>query len=168
MEIKTRKQAILDRDNIFFTGKNCINGHLAYRYVQSGTCSECINGGRYSQNDMVDRRNYRISRQQIIAGTIRINIQVEHQLIEIMKASILAFAMVKWPEANISDVWPDQAPKHGVLFTIRCHPDDEQDIRNLSKLMLTTKGDMWRENVVKNIPAPKIDDIPFTLNDLIK
>lgn len=45
-QIKTRKQAILDLENIYFTGKPCKNGHITYRYVQSGTCADCINSGR--------------------------------------------------------------------------------------------------------------------------
>lgn len=46
MEIKSRRQAIADGDNIFFTGKLCVNGHLTYRYVTSGTCKECVNAPR--------------------------------------------------------------------------------------------------------------------------
>lgn len=46
MEIKSRKQAIADGDNIFFTGIPCVNGHITYRYVQSGSCKDCINEPR--------------------------------------------------------------------------------------------------------------------------
>lgn len=42
--IITRKDAKLLGLTKYFTGKECINGHLAERYVQSGTCSQCING----------------------------------------------------------------------------------------------------------------------------
>lgn len=30
--------------NKYFTGKPCSNGHVSERYVQSGSCSQCING----------------------------------------------------------------------------------------------------------------------------
>lgn len=43
MKTKTRKQAIADGDDIFYTGVPCTNGHLTYRYVQSGSCRDCIN-----------------------------------------------------------------------------------------------------------------------------
>jgi hypothetical protein len=46
MEIKSRKQAIVDGDNIFYTGIPCANGHITYRYVQSGSCKDCINEPR--------------------------------------------------------------------------------------------------------------------------
>ena len=44
MEILTRSEAKAVGVKQFFTGKPCKNGHVAYRYTQSGTCAECING----------------------------------------------------------------------------------------------------------------------------
>lgn len=44
MIITTRREAKLVGMSKYFTGKPCKNGHVAERYVQSGTCSECING----------------------------------------------------------------------------------------------------------------------------
>lgn len=38
-----RKEAMQRGENTYFTGKRCSNGHLTYRYVQSGSCSACIN-----------------------------------------------------------------------------------------------------------------------------
>jgi len=42
MEILTRAQAAAKGQSQYFTGKPCKNGHTAYRYTQSGTCSTCI------------------------------------------------------------------------------------------------------------------------------
>lgn len=44
MLILTRKEAITMGLNKYFTGKPCSNGHVSERYVQSGSCSQCING----------------------------------------------------------------------------------------------------------------------------
>ena len=42
--IITRKEAKIAGLTKYFTAKECRNGHLAERYVQSGSCSQCING----------------------------------------------------------------------------------------------------------------------------
>ncbi len=42
LESMTRKEAISRGMKKYFTGKPCKNGHLAQRFVQSGTCEECI------------------------------------------------------------------------------------------------------------------------------
>lgn len=39
-----RKEAMSLGLNTFTTGRPCVNGHLAFRYTSSGSCSECING----------------------------------------------------------------------------------------------------------------------------
>jgi len=42
MEIISRKQAMAQNLNKYFTGFPCRNGHVAERYVQSSTCQLCI------------------------------------------------------------------------------------------------------------------------------
>lgn len=48
MEIISRADAKRRGDKYYFTGKACINGHSAWRYVSTGGCSHCIaeSGGR--------------------------------------------------------------------------------------------------------------------------
>jgi len=50
MEIITRKDAKINELSTYYTGKLCANGHLSYRYVQSGSCYECINGHRVASS----------------------------------------------------------------------------------------------------------------------
>jgi hypothetical protein len=42
MEVMTRKQALAAGLNSYFTGKPCLNGHVAERYTPSGACKECL------------------------------------------------------------------------------------------------------------------------------
>ena len=42
MDLISRKDAIAKGLGKYFTGSPCRNGHIAERYVQSGTCEECI------------------------------------------------------------------------------------------------------------------------------
>lgn len=46
MEIIDRKAARELGRSTYYTGKICLNGHQSYRYVQSGSCSECVNGAK--------------------------------------------------------------------------------------------------------------------------
>lgn len=45
-----RKEAQALGFKTYMTGAPCKNGHLAYRYTLSGTCSECVNGTRSNDN----------------------------------------------------------------------------------------------------------------------
>lgn len=46
MNITSRKDAINAGKNTYFTGVPCINGHTAYRYTKSATCSACVMANR--------------------------------------------------------------------------------------------------------------------------
>jgi hypothetical protein len=46
MNIINRNDAKLLGLNKFFTGVPCKNGHISERYVQSGSCQQCVNGER--------------------------------------------------------------------------------------------------------------------------
>lgn len=41
MQIKTRKQALLDGDTTYFSGKPCPKGHIAARRTKKADCVEC-------------------------------------------------------------------------------------------------------------------------------
>lgn len=43
MNIITRKEAKALNLLKYFTGKECVNGHLVERYTQSGSCCQCVN-----------------------------------------------------------------------------------------------------------------------------
>jgi hypothetical protein len=57
MEIIARKDARAAGLNKYFTGQACKNGHVDFRYVQSGACRSCINhyngGGSFSDDPEV-------------------------------------------------------------------------------------------------------------------
>jgi len=46
MNFSPRQIAIATGAKTYFTGKPCRNGHVAYRYTQSSTCSDCVKGLR--------------------------------------------------------------------------------------------------------------------------
>lgn len=44
-----RHRAAIAGENKFFTGKPCKYGHIAFRYMPSGSCSECTK--EYAKNN---------------------------------------------------------------------------------------------------------------------
>ena len=52
MEILERKMAVSLGFNTYYTGRPCKNGHTSYRYTESGSCSECVNGQRNSRREV--------------------------------------------------------------------------------------------------------------------
>lgn len=91
MEIMDRSVAKELGASTFYTGKLCANGHLSYRYTQSGTCSECINGDRsvvsYSKDerklqklkDEVSRHEFKIFTLNEIISNLEKKIAVDKQ-----------------------------------------------------------------------------------------
>lgn len=61
MEIISRKDARAAGLNKYYTGQACKNGHVDYRYVQSGACRSCIyhynGGGSFSDDPAVAEAN---------------------------------------------------------------------------------------------------------------
>lgn len=44
MDIINRRDAAFSGKTKFFTGKQCIHGHLCERYVSTGSCIKCVTG----------------------------------------------------------------------------------------------------------------------------
>lgn len=157
--VKKRKQAILDGENTYFTGKPCVNGHISYRYVQSGTCYECINGSRINHNsDTAMKRQKRLkeaaaairTKQEATAAAVRDretlqsrfvypNVECHPEDVAVLKAAVVAFAMMRVPTATEADVWRSKAPTHGVLYKVRCHADDVPAVRALAQGMYAAR-----------------------------
>lgn len=82
MQVKTRKEAILSGENTYFTGKQCRNGHISYRYVQSGSCAECINLNRPQSSINPTARDERLNN---MAALIRVQDVVKNEKAEAVR-----------------------------------------------------------------------------------
>lgn len=51
-----RPEAIDLNEPTYTTGRPCKHGHYAYRYTQSGTCSECINPKTEEKFDLIEMK----------------------------------------------------------------------------------------------------------------
>lgn len=147
MEIKTRKQAVCDGDNKYFTGKPCKNGHLTFRYTQSGACYDCIRGDTVSTAAIA--RNARLTEAADAANLKRL---IKEQLVQarfrLLDADRDAFAAIAWATAMMrypmltqSDVDTHYAPsgkaENSGMYAFNCHQDDVATLRQIA-------GDMFR------------------------
>lgn len=144
MEIKTRKQAMIDGENTYFTGKPCKNGHMSYRYVQSGTCYDCINSTRLSQNSPTSvAREQRLSEAAMsmhAKNMVKENlalIKVRLFAAEREGVALIAYALaaMRFPMLNVSDIDPRVAPistdaAGSSLYQFYCHTDDIAVLRS--------------------------------------
>ena len=178
MEIKTRKQAMLDGENTYFTGTPCKNGHITYRYSQSGSCHDCINGHKISAESHAARaRELRLSET---AATLRTKLDAKAALVLVRvriipkireQVSLAAFALasMRYPCLTTLDVDPELVPtdRHAgsgqALYAFYCHDEDIDALRTIAASMLRdalpkVQFDM-NEQIAKNRAAAKDD--PF-------
>ena len=143
MEIKTRKEAMMAGENTYFTGKPCKNGHMSYRYVQSGTCYDCINSTNISPDSPTAAARER--RLTEVAATLQAKNLVKENLalvkVRLFAAdregvALVAFALatMRFPMLKPSDVDPKLAPSGGepsgtALYSFYCHADDIAALR---------------------------------------
>lgn len=86
MDKITRKDALSKGLSKYFTGVACKNGHTAERYVQSGTCEECI---RESRAIMISPKNGEIlPPQRSEIQQTRINIEQQKLALKAQKLNL--------------------------------------------------------------------------------
>jgi hypothetical protein len=71
-EIISRQDAISGGLNKYFTGDQCKNGHIAHRYIQSGTCEQCIRDTSPPSNANPERLKIAQQRTAIEAAKIKL------------------------------------------------------------------------------------------------
>ena len=144
MEIKTRKQAMVDGENTYFTGKPCKNGHMNFRYVQSGSCYDCINGDRVSPNSTAAAaRNARLAEsaemfkaKMIVKDSlVQIKLAVHDVDLDLVKSAVHAYAIMRHPTLTVLDVCPTLAPTvmsaTVAIHKFNCHVEDVPALRAL-------------------------------------
>lgn len=146
MEVKTRKQAMLDGENKYFTGRPCRNGHMSFRYVQSGSCYDCINGSKISPDSpSVVAREKRLNevaanlkaKQTVKENLALIRVRIFHGQREEVAAAAYALAAVRYPMLTLDDIDPKLAPtdKHehgGAMYAFYCHDEDISMLRSIA------------------------------------
>lgn len=138
MEIISRADAKKAGLKTYFTDAPCKNGHKSYRYVQSGTCSQCINGDRITTKDP-----NLAARREAKAQMIQVRLRIFDDDREHVGAALWALAVMRWPELTQGDVDPRLLPKDKTagtgLYSFNCHDDDLATAREIAAQSLKSR-----------------------------
>jgi hypothetical protein len=138
MEIKTRKQAMIAGENTYFTGKACKNGHLSYRYVQSGACYDCINAARLAPDSATaksrEKRLLEVSTALQAKNLVKENLALVKVRMfpserEGVALAAYCLAAMRFPSITPDDIDPRIAPvgrepSGTALYSFYCHDED--------------------------------------------
>lgn len=173
MNIKTRKQAMIDGDNIYFTGKPCKHGHMNYRYVQSGACYDCINSTRRNGESATaiarrDRLSNYVDKSEMKSELVLAKFRVFDDHYEAFLATVWAFTLVRYAEVGDADIESHTPPSHRTggtsMYGVNCHPADVEQIRIIANAMLNEGSVNGREAYVKihgaEIAKVKVAPVP--------
>ena len=181
MDIKTRKQAMIDGENIYFTGKPCKHGHMNYRYVQSGSCYDCINSTRINGESAtaVSRRERLLEasasiviKNKIKSELVSAKFRVFDEDADSFLATVWAFTLVRYAEVTRADIESRTGPTDSsggtAMYTFNCHPDDVLQIRQVAVDMVKSRCDVnkviedekTRERVAQSLGNVYIEPVP--------
>lgn len=239
MQFNTRKDARDAGVKTYNTGKVCSNGHLSYRYVQSGACAECVNGSpikvelndaqlkaarlraladqieseakeretenmifeekkrkaielglkelrennarrdflklcrrkelagkeerrrlkaQYKESERIRKVNEKqyaltadTSRKATLKSFIKFKEPVHITNVVNAKSLLMAYAIMRCEYVKESDLWPDRTPRHGLIYTLKSHPDDIPAIREQLGKWFTLTNDLIKNTVSMRI-----------------
>ena len=143
MEIKTRKQAMTDGENTYFTGKECKNGHMNYRYVQSGACYDCINASRISPESPTAKAREQRLREASTVLQAKNLVKENLSLVKVrtfpaeregVALAAYCLAAMRFPSISPADIDPKVAPigrepSGTALYSFYCHDEDIAALR---------------------------------------
>lgn len=143
MEILTRPEARARGLKTYYTGRICKNGHDAYRYTQSGTCSDCVKAAN-NVDVSVDMNARKAIKDQMVM--IKLRGFMEDR--DLLAATAYCMAISRAPELMPGDVDPKLLPQGKddagtALFTFACFSDDIAALRDIAnKAIMARPFDM--------------------------
>ena len=147
--IITRKTARALGLTSYYTGEPCKNGHTSYRYVQSGTCAQCIrasNGNPNAASNIAAANLARIKLEQV-AQINAIKLELIQAKVRLFESDVVSFSNValelvtaRYPTVTLLDV------DAGVVFrdklsqtrmqAYNIHPDDLSILKEMSESLI--------------------------------
>ena len=139
MEKISRKDAAQKGQTTYFTGEQCKHGHIAYRYVKSGACSDCIkfaNGAQVLPN-AAERK---AAKEMMLSVKIRGYFEDR----EALAAAAYGLALMRCPVLAMGDVDPrtlpqGKEPSGTALFSFLCFQEDVDALRGIANGMLAAR-----------------------------
>lgn len=140
----------------YFTGRPCVNGHVAPRYTQSGTCSECLRGaaaGMRSERDISPEISV------FIANLAEINLRAEERNAGLLRETAAKLCVARCPglrpEQVTSRWYPANVAGNTALYRVKVHPDDIGFMRDMADGLLTSSGELTAQvrDRIHGLPA---------------
>lgn len=160
MEIISRAEAKQKGLNKYYTGQPCKNGHDAYRYTQSGTCSKCINAATHGHVDATVA-----VRREAHAELVLVRLRAFMEDREALAASAYALALMRYPMLLQVDVDPKQLPTGRepagtALHAFYCHSSDVDQLREIAKGLLRRPTDVAqrRAQLIGQVVREHVED----------
>lgn len=154
MNILTRKDAMMSGMTQYFTGEPCVNGHISYRYVQSGTCAACVRAAASEsrkeapaflaqrQADRAARLAASEAKTVALAQLVDIKVRVFDSDAALLRDTAAALCRARYPALTLADVVlrkPATDPQAGTgLYRMLVHPDDIPMIRETANVLIGT------------------------------
>lgn len=145
---KSRKLALAAGVKKYFTGEPCRHGHVAYRYAQSGACSECIGVAGESKHTAPSENDAAVSsvkakqsaRAAAFEQLVTVAVRSTPETISAIRNLASALVTMRFPELERADAW---SPKAGTdyqagtcLYKFNIHSEDIPFIREQAQLVL--------------------------------
>ena len=162
MKTMSRREALALNLKTYFTGVPCVNGHIAKRYVQSSTCSECLHPKKSQTIEELNAQILRVetylndlkfkrdnfsepividdSKRKTLSEFIKIKVIANVENLENIKSLILFTAIKHHPDIKIVDIWSNKKPTNRVIYEVLAHPSDRAELIKLTNSLFNDAG----------------------------
>lgn len=186
MQIKTRNEARLSGDNVYFTGEECRNGHISYRYVSSGSCAQCINAPKTYEDVMNQMFNLKnklteleaeamrlkekpsasevralremeiVKYKQFVEGLVKFNEYVHYDDVEIAQNIVLDAARKRCPNITLSLLFKKPKKVGTGVYVMYAHVDDLMDVKG-QIIRLSSRHKVENNSFIKSKQSESFD-----------
>jgi hypothetical protein len=132
----TQREAAEAGEHTFYNGRPCKYGHDAYRYTKNGACSECVKG---RANLTTEPSPQTMARKAARERMVQVKLVVHDSDLPSLKAAALAFAMMREPAVQGSDVYPNLLATNRTasqaLHRFNCFQEDLDALRGVANTL---------------------------------
>lgn len=133
----SRQSALAAGEKTYYDGTTCKHGHTAYRYVKNGACSDCV---KQRANLTAPPSPEDSARKAERERLLQVKIRAFASDLSTLKASALAFATMRFPHFQESDVYPNLVPTNPAggtaLYRFNCYQEDVEGLRSVANTLL--------------------------------
>lgn len=139
-----RKEALAKGIKTYDTGRPCANGHLTYRYTQSGTCAGCVAGVRaHASAALAEHPDADPMRARNVLPLVEIKVCAWETFALATEEAIRALTLARYPEATERDLRPRGAltgrQAGTVMMPVKVHPDDVRTAHKIAAAYISRR-----------------------------